>query len=80
MTTKKKETPPATFDEAMRRLQDIVEQLENGDVPLERAMDLYEQGISLSKICTEKLTAAELTLKRLGKDLNGKFTVMDEEE
>jgi len=80
MAAKKKEGAPATFEEAMRRLEKIVEQLENGDVPLEQAMDLYEEGIAVSKVCAEKLTRAELTLKRLGKDINGKFTVTDEEE
>jgi exodeoxyribonuclease VII small subunit len=80
MTARKKEGVPGTFEEAMRRLEKIVEELENGDVPLEQAMELYEEGITVSKICAEKLTKAELTLKRLGKDINGKFTVMDEEE
>jgi exodeoxyribonuclease VII small subunit len=80
MPAKKKEGAPSTFEESMRRLEKIVEQLENGDVPLEQAMELYEEGIAVSKICAEKLTRAELTLKRLGKDVNGKFTVTDEEE
>ena len=79
MTPKKKETgASATFEEAVRRLEVIVERLEQGDVPLEQAMQLYEEGIAVSKICSEKLARAELALKRLSKDAEGNFTLVDE--
>jgi exodeoxyribonuclease VII small subunit len=77
MPSKKKES--ATFEESLRRLEKIVEQLERGDVPLDEALQLYEEGIALSKACGEKLNKAELTLKRLGKDMEGHLKLFDEE-
>lgn len=76
----KKQAPGApTFEESLRRLEEIVNQLEQGDVPLEDSLRLYEEGIALSKICTQRLSQAELTLKKLGKDMEGNFTLTDEE-
>lgn len=47
------------FAEAMTELEEIVRKLEQGDVPLEEAIDLYKKGMELSKLCHEKLTNAE---------------------
>ncbi|TQR13731.1 exodeoxyribonuclease VII small subunit [Psychrobacillus soli] len=55
----KKEIP---FDEAMLQLENIVRQLEQGDVPLENAIELYQKGMELSKLCSEKLQSAEKQL------------------
>ena len=55
----KKEIP---FDEAMLQLESIVRQLEQGDVPLENAIELYQKGMELSKLCSEKLQSAEKQL------------------
>jgi len=68
-----------TFEESLHRLETIVEQLERGDVPLEEALKLFEEGIQLSKTCGEKLSQAELSLKRLGKDMQGDLKVFDAE-
>lgn len=76
MSTKKKASP--SFEESLRRLETIVEQLEGGDVPLDEALQLYEEGIALSKACGEKLNQAELTLKRLGKDMEGHLKLFDD--
>ena len=48
-----------TFDEAMERLEEIVEQLEQEEVSLETAVSLYKEGLSLAALCREKLSAAE---------------------
>lgn len=48
-----------TFAEAMSALEEIVRQLEQGDVPLENAIDLYKQGMELSQFCHSKLQNAE---------------------
>jgi len=77
MTAKKKDAE-GTFEESLHRLEEIVERLEQGDVPLEQAMHLYEEGVALSKTCAAKLKAAELTLQRLSKDAGGAFTLTDE--
>lgn len=48
-----------SFAEAMTELEEIVRKLEQGDVPLEEAIDLYKKGMELSKFCHEKLQNAE---------------------
>ncbi len=54
--TKEKEL---TFEEAMSALDHIVEKLEEGDVPLEKAISYYEEGMKLSKLCNDKLKNAQ---------------------
>lgn len=66
-----------TFEEAIKRLEEIVEALEGGDVPLDKALSLYEEGIQLSRNCSENLKAAELRIKKLGKDVKGQFELTD---
>ena len=78
MTAKKKEGE-GTFEESLHRLEDIVQRLEQGDVPLEQAMQLYEEGVALSKTCAAKLKAAELTLKKLGREAGGTLTLTDDD-
>ena len=48
-----------TFEEAMERLENIVDELEQEEAPLEAAVALYKEGLRLSAFCKEKLTAAE---------------------
>ncbi|HEX9829603.1 MAG TPA: exodeoxyribonuclease VII small subunit [Bacteroidota bacterium] len=66
-----------SFEASLKRLEAIVESLESGDVPLDKAMELYEEGVLLSKLCSEKLRNTELRLKKLGKDAEGHFEVSD---
>jgi exodeoxyribonuclease VII small subunit len=79
MTAKKKEDAPLPFEEALKRLETIVHQLEQGDVPLEKSLALYEEGIRLSQTCAEHLAKAEMTVKRLSKELDGSFILRDDE-
>ena len=79
MTPTKKETHKHSFEDSLRRLEEIVQQLEQGDVSLDESIKMYEEGISLSKSCLEKLTQAELKLKRLGKDVEGNFRLLEED-
>lgn len=79
MASKKKDSTEQTFEEALNRLQKIVEQLERGEVPLEESMRLYEEGLGLSRACAVKLTQADLKLKKLGKDIEGNFKLFDAE-
>ena len=79
MATKKKDPVGPTFEEALSRLESIVESLERGDLPLEESLRLYEEGITLSKTCAEKLNQAEVVLQRLQKDVEGRFSLTDEE-
>ena len=47
------------FEQAMKRLEEIVEELEQGDLPLERSLKIFEEGIRLSRFCAAKLEEAE---------------------
>ncbi|WP_107841170.1 exodeoxyribonuclease VII small subunit [Metasolibacillus meyeri] len=51
-----------TFAQAMTELEDIVRKLEQGEVPLEEAIDLYKKGMEYSKFCNDKLQHAEQQL------------------
>lgn len=53
------------FEEAIKQLGDIVKSLENGDVALDDAITLYEQGMKLSKYCAELLETAEQKVRFL---------------
>ncbi|WP_100010705.1 exodeoxyribonuclease VII small subunit [Lentibacillus sediminis] len=44
-----------SFEEAMKQLEGIVEKLEEGDVPLEKAINYYQEGMNLTKVCNDKL-------------------------
>ena len=79
MAPKKKDAEEGSFDGSLKRLEKIVEQMEQGDIPLEESLKLYEEGIALSKACAEKLQQAELTIKRLGKDLEGNLKLFEED-
>ena len=58
-----------TFEEAMAELESIVKRLEENDVPLEEAIDLFQKGVTLSKQCHMKLQRVEDQLDRiLGED------------
>lgn len=53
---------PIRFEEAMLNLEEVVQKLETGDVPLEDAITLYKKGMELSSFCHEKLQDAEKQL------------------
>ena len=69
-----------TLEQSLKRLEDIVNQMEQGEVPLDKAVELYEEGIEIAKECAEKLKAADLKIKKLSKDINGQFNVSEMEE
>ncbi|WP_251576527.1 exodeoxyribonuclease VII small subunit [Paenibacillus sp. MER TA 81-3] len=53
------------FEAAMEKLELIVSQLEGGDAPLEQAIDLFQEGMRLSKFCSEKLQQVERKIEML---------------
>jgi exodeoxyribonuclease VII small subunit len=59
---------PGSFEEALNRLESLVKELEEGEVPLEKALTAFEEGQVLIKFCEKKLQAAEQTLKQLAKE------------
>jgi exodeoxyribonuclease VII small subunit len=75
----------AKFEECLDRLEKIVDQLEKGDIPLEQALKLFEEGVQLSNSCRKELEDAEgkveILLKQNGKLLAEPFdTVNDKVE
>lgn len=73
-----KDSPPENFENSMKRLEEIVDTLEQGAVSLDEVMALYEEGVNISKRCLERLQQAEVTLKRLSKSAGGTFEITDE--
>ncbi len=60
-----------TFEKAMKKLEQIVQELESGDQPLEKAMKKFEEGVQLSKFCSEKLDETEKKITVLLQDQEG---------
>lgn len=58
-----KERP--SFEEALTRLEEIVSELEDESISLEKSIKLYEEGIELSKICSQTLEEAELRIEKV---------------
>lgn len=54
-----------SFEVAMKRLEAVVEQLEGGEVPLEEAIALFQEGMELSQVCNGKLTEVEHKIEML---------------
>jgi exodeoxyribonuclease VII small subunit len=65
-----------TFEQAMKRLEQIVQELESGDLPLEKAIKKFEEGIELSKFCSEKLDESEKRITILTQDASGNVAEM----
>jgi exodeoxyribonuclease VII small subunit len=61
------------FENAMKRLETIVNDLDNGELTLDESLKIFEEGIELSKKCSEKLNQAEKKLKSLIKKEDGGF-------
>ena len=62
---KKNKDIQTNFESSLKHLEEIVDQLESGDVDLEKSVELYEQGIRLKNICEEKLKKVELKIKKI---------------
>ena len=58
---------PGNFENSIKRLESIVKELESGDVEIEKALDLFEEGTRLSKMCAKKLAAVERRVEILKK-------------
>ena len=77
-----------TFENAMKQLEQIVKELETGDLPLEKALQRFEEGMKLSRFCSQKLEETEKRVTLLMKDPEGNIlekpfleeTIMDDDE
>lgn len=70
------------FEEAMKRLEEVLRSLEAGDVPIDRTLSLYEEGVSLVKLCNKILDNAAERVKIITENENGytegEFSELDE--
>ena len=77
-------TSSITFEKAIKRLEEIVKELERGDIEIEKALTIFEEGTKLSKICAKKLLNIEKRIEILkkgekGEDILELFQGIDEE-
>jgi len=63
-----------SFEEALKQLEGIVRELEQGNVPLERSISMYERGAALRKHCDTLLQAAEAKVEKIQIDKTGAAT------
>ena len=61
------------FEDALKKLESLVEAMESEDLPLEALLAKYEEGTRLVKICQEKLAEAELKIRQLEKNAVGEM-------
>lgn len=73
---KKAETQQGqTFEKSLAALERVVRELERGDLPLEKSLELFEQGVRLSRECQERLNEAERRIEVLLRDGEGRTSV-----
>jgi exodeoxyribonuclease VII small subunit len=66
---------PKTFETSLEELERIVRELERGELTLEKSLELFEQGVKLSRECQERLNQAERRIEILMRDNQGRATV-----
>ena len=59
------------FEKAMTRLENIVEELERGDLDIDKSLEIFEEGIKMSRLCSKKLNEAEAKIQKLSKGKKG---------
>jgi exodeoxyribonuclease VII small subunit len=72
MTQPTKSDKAPSFETNLERLDNIVRELEDADLPLEKALQLYEEGMKLSEVCQKQLEEAEGRVEILRKRVGGK--------
>ncbi|MCS7080364.1 MAG: exodeoxyribonuclease VII small subunit [Chloracidobacterium sp.] len=71
----KKANEPPSYEAALAELEQIVQQMEDGQLPLETSLDLFERGMMLARLCRERLTAAEQRIETILKSADGDFVI-----
>ena len=67
------ENQEKTFEQAMKRLEEIVERMENGDLSLDDSLSLFEEGIGLARTCSNRLNDVEGRIQKMVRIEDGKF-------
>jgi exodeoxyribonuclease VII small subunit len=82
MSSQVKDAPPQKeagvdlpFEEALKRLEEIVDSMENDELPLETLLAKYEQGTRLARDCQARLSEAEVKIQQLERKNSGQFTL-----
>ena len=70
-----KAEPEMPFEEAMQKLETIVDAMESGELPLESLLAKFEEGTRLAKVCQTKLAQAEVKVQQLEKNAAGEMTL-----
>ena len=73
----KKKAVEMTFESAMVRLEEIVNMLESGKATLDDSLSLYEEGIALVRLCSDRLDKAEQKIKIIRTDASGEAVEED---
>ena len=76
MATKKKRT----FEDSLEKLEEIIQQLEGGDLALDQAFDYYKEGMDLSLFCSKELKRVEKEVSQIQKDQGGELIITSYEE
>jgi exodeoxyribonuclease VII small subunit len=69
-----------TYEEAFKRLEEILNLMNSGQVPLEKTVNLYKEADTLSRFCEDKLAKAENTIQTLIKDREGQVALNENQE
>jgi len=62
---------PESFEEALKGLEEIVQRMESGDLALEDSLGLFEEGVRLTRVCSQRLDEAEKKIELLTRDEKG---------
>jgi len=73
MTSQKDKDEGISFEESLKKLEKIVEELEKGELNLDEALKLYEEGMHFSDQCLEKLNESKQKVEKLTKEGNDKY-------
>ena len=73
------------FEKAMQRLEQIVDDLEKGELDIDKSLEIFEEGIKMSRVCSKKLNEAEAKIEKLTQNQKGElvtelFPVEDEDD
>ena len=73
------------FEKAIQRLEKIVDDLEKGELDIDKSLEMFEEGIKMSRICSKKLNEAEAKIEKLTRNQKGElitelFPVEDDNE
>ena len=85
MNDKKKKVKEISFEDSLKKIEEIVEELEKGELSLDEALKLYEEGMVFSDKCMEKLNESKQRVEKITKEGNNKyhtepFSVQNNEE